>query len=251
MRNPHLLDRNVRKALMHALDREKLAQSLWFDYGKAADSFLSPQDPNYKPGPGSLKYDLNQADQLLKDSGWMSDAAGKRTKNGQFLTVSIMTLSDPQRLKIAQFVQQSWQKIGIVVEIVEVLDRAEFFSNVHKARFKDSALFSWSSAPDVIPWTIFHSSQIPSSKNNYHGGNVGGWFNKDVDDLLKELLTIYDVAEKKEKYEAIGREFEADLPVLPLFFKPVVVAVAPEIDGFLVSGHLFQSSLYFQSWEIK
>ena len=60
----------VRKALARAIDKAKLLNSIWGDYGTLIGSFVPPTDPWYVDLTGVDAYDLESAKALLAEAGY-------------------------------------------------------------------------------------------------------------------------------------------------------------------------------------
>lgn len=70
---PALLDRRVRRAIVHGIDRETLAQVVSAGGSGFTEIFLSPSDPLYEQAQRAITkypYDPNRALALLQDAGW-------------------------------------------------------------------------------------------------------------------------------------------------------------------------------------
>ena len=80
-------DLRVRQALSAAIDREGLAQSLYF--GHAAATY-GPLPPNYKWYDTGVEqfnqFDLDKAKSLLEEAGWTEGSGGIREKAGKKLS---------------------------------------------------------------------------------------------------------------------------------------------------------------------
>ncbi|MGY0234679.1 peptide ABC transporter substrate-binding protein [Longispora urticae] len=69
--NPKFANADVRKAISMAIDREEIVKTIFKGSRKAADSFVSPVVPGYKPGAGgdAVKFDPTKAKALLDGAG--------------------------------------------------------------------------------------------------------------------------------------------------------------------------------------
>ena len=89
-------DREVRQALLYALDREAMVQSLLDGLGEVAMGIHPPLSAGYAPDRTRTRYeyDPEKATALLAQAGW-TDTNGDGTvdKNGQELKFELVTLS--------------------------------------------------------------------------------------------------------------------------------------------------------------
>src|SRR5438309_881351 len=89
-------DARFRKALMHAIDRDEMAETLVYGLGTVAHSFLNPNQPLYQDIEARLvryDYDPRRAAQLIEAQGYMRGADGVfHDAAGTLLELNIMNL---------------------------------------------------------------------------------------------------------------------------------------------------------------
>src|SRR5690606_36579923 len=77
-------DPRVRRAIVHAIDRERIAAGLFGDEGEAALSPLPPSVREHSESVRPLAHDPEAARRLLEEAGWRdSDGDGIREKGGR------------------------------------------------------------------------------------------------------------------------------------------------------------------------
>ena len=90
--NPILADVRVRRALVHALDREAISTRLFAGRQPVADTSVNPLDTVYDAGVRKYAYDPAAAKRLLDEAGWTERRGGIRhNAAGQRLTLEIMS----------------------------------------------------------------------------------------------------------------------------------------------------------------
>ena len=93
---PQLAEKEVRQAMMHALDRQRIIDDLWNGAATVAHSNLSPKFDFYSlDGDESLtRYDYNPdgAKELLEGAGWVEGDDGIREKDGVKLSFTCSQL---------------------------------------------------------------------------------------------------------------------------------------------------------------
>ena len=112
-----LQDVNVRKAIVMAVDREKIIKDLLGGRTKVSATFWEGTpyaDPNAKP----LPYDKAGAEKLLDDAGWKKGADGIRAKGGVKLKLRYVTTTKDVRKNTQVLVQQMLKEVGVEVELI-------------------------------------------------------------------------------------------------------------------------------------
>jgi len=106
IQNP-LTDINIRKAILHAVDREKIAQQLLEDYGDVLDSLFNEKSFYYYPAWEQYNYDPQLAMEYLKKAGY-------GPQNPLYLTIGYSEKSIA-RAEIAEIIRDDLSSIGIYV----------------------------------------------------------------------------------------------------------------------------------------
>ena len=68
--NPVLADVRVRRAVLHAMDRETLVNKRFAGMQPVATTWVNPLDPNYTKDVPTYAFDRAKAKALLADAGW-------------------------------------------------------------------------------------------------------------------------------------------------------------------------------------
>ena len=115
--HPALQDVNVRRAIVMAIDREKIVKELLGGRTKVSGTFWEGTpyaDPSLKP----LGYDPAGAKKLLDEAGWKVGADGIRAKDGVKLKLRYVTTTRDVRKNTQVIVQQMLKDVGIEVELI-------------------------------------------------------------------------------------------------------------------------------------
>ena len=172
---PALADRRVREALILGLDREAITKSLFADRQKVADSFVNPLDAGYSADTPRYRHDPTRAAILLEAAGWHAQPSGiRRNPAGQELSLELKTTAGNRtRELVEQVLQSQWRRIGVDIRIRNEPARVLFGETVPHRRF-DMAMYAWISAPESVPRSTLHSSEIPDAANGFAGQNAPG-----------------------------------------------------------------------------
>lgn len=87
---PPLDDPDVRRALLLALDRQELVDTVLSDAFEPATSVLASTTPGYTDLSDRLAFDPEEAGRILDDAGWTAGPDGIRVKDGEPLAVEVI-----------------------------------------------------------------------------------------------------------------------------------------------------------------
>lgn len=249
--NQALRDIRVRRALLHALNREELATRLFGRPHPVAHSPVNPSDPNYDPAVPTYPYDAAKAGLLLDAAGWRLDDRGvRRNGRGEALSVDIVTTAGNRSRELAQQVLQSqWQAVGVTVTL-RLLSPRVFFSELLHRQLPSMALFAWPTAPQQPPRSTLHSSQIPSAATAGAGYNVAGYRNPEADRLIEAIEIEFDDDRRARLWSRLQTLYAEDLPALPLFFRVEPHVLPAWLDGVSPTGHQYPSTLWVEDWRV-
>lgn len=164
--NPILKDNRVRQALVYAINREELVNALFEGKQQVAEHLIFPKDPWYTNDPQVIKvyrYSRREAQKLLDEAGWIPGADGIRVKNGQRLTLTLMTTAGNKSRELVQvYLQEQWKQAGIEVNIKNEPARVYFSETTKKRKFQAMAMYAWVSSPEKNPKANLSSKNIPT-----------------------------------------------------------------------------------------
>ena len=218
--NPFFTDARVRKALMHALDRETFIETVARGQARQGISVFHPDTVWANPDLSPRRYDPELAASLLDEAGWTdSDGDGIRDREGRpFAFTLLMPVSTMELTRqIAVWQQDSWQKLGIEVEI----ERIEFqvFRKRRNAGDFDVASFYLGLTPDPDQvYDLFHSSAAESGWNFY------GLDDARIDALLDAARATFEPERRLALYAELQEALYEEEPIgFTLMFKSPVL----------------------------
>ena len=253
-------DVRVRQAIALCVDRERIAREA-LPYGEATvvHSYIAPEHPLYAGDRlYHWDYDPSGGQSLLEEVGWRDeDGDGIREAHdvvditsGTPFSVTLLTTGDyPARERVAHILVENLAACGIRLA-VQYLPDEEFFADGPDGpvlgRQFDLALFSWLNGLDA-PCEIYLSSQIPRAENWWAASNDPGYASADYDAACQSALAALPGTDDYTLFHReVQRIFSHDLPVLPLYFVPKLVATRPG-----VSGVVLDPSEYLDLWNIE
>jgi peptide/nickel transport system substrate-binding protein len=215
---------NVRKALMHGLDREEMIYLYYLDHAAVTDTPISPSSYLYDKGLPTQGYDKEKSKLLLTQEGYERDGkTGLMTKNEIPLAFTlIINAENRDRVKIAGEIKKMYKEIGVEVTVQE-FDRATYLSKIETRQY-DAFLGGWQLSYALDLSFAFHSSQAIS------GQNYVNYKDSKMDELLQQsfLATESNIL---ESYAALQQFFAEQNPYISLYFKKKVLLTKGKITG--------------------
>lgn len=248
---PTFKDINLRKALMHATDRNTINTVIFSGKQPVASSDINPLDTVYTEDTIKYAYDLTTAATLLDGAGWKLRPDGFRyNAKGDKLQIILSTTSgNKTRETILQAIQSDWKKAGIDSVIQNQPARVLFGDTMRERRFKGGVMYAWMSAPRNIPKTTLHSSMIPTAANNYGGQNYAGYNNPKMDKIIDDLEVVCDADKNLALWHDLQKIYADELPALPLYYRAEPFIVPVWLTGIVPTGHLNPSTIWIENWK--
>ena len=205
--HPALQDVNVRKAIVMAVDREKIIKELLGGRTKVAVTFWDGT-PYADPSAKALAYDPEGAKKLLDEAGWKVGADGIRAKGGVKLKLRYATTTKDVRKNTQVLVQQMLKDVGVAVDLLN--HSSDIFWNSYGDKGPIATgqydIAEWSTCPsfpdpDSAGWLC---KEVPSDQNPA-GGNWQFFCDKDLDALFNKQATTVDATARVPIFYEISK----------------------------------------------
>lgn len=225
LHDPILAKREVRQAIAHAIDRERINRDVMRGYAVSTDTMLSQGHWARAENLPAYPYDPRRAKQLLDQAGYRDpDGDGPRPR----FKLVFKTSTDAEANTRAEVMQQMLKQVGIDVEI-QSSELGKFLEDIGKGNFQMYSLSrNGVSDPDFY-YVIFYSKNMPPE-----GQNRGYYSNPRVDQLLLEGRSTFDREKRKKAYVEIQKILQEDLPYLSLYHQANVAIMRKNVDGFVI-----------------
>ncbi|WP_378739322.1 ABC transporter substrate-binding protein [Nocardia brasiliensis] len=149
-----LRDPAVRQALLPAIDRKQLVDTVLGPQFKAATSTLASSTPGYQDLSARLAHDPERARGILDQAGWVPGGDGIRVKNGERLSFSVIfSQVFAGNQAIIELVQQQLRQVGVELKL-DLLSLAETTARQNAKDF-DSTYYNTTRADGDILRTTF------------------------------------------------------------------------------------------------
>ncbi len=221
--NP-LNDINVRKAIFHAVDRERIVDELFGDYGKVLNSLFVESSPFFNPSWSEYDYDLKKAKEYLDMTSYDID-------NPLYLDISTINNSNSKKI-IEGIIQEDLRKIGIHVWIFNK-DPKQFYQEYVRIGDYELGLWSLYNYNGTNLKNTFYSTKIPpmETEDNPECENFYWYENLEIDSLFDGLPieTGTGSVQEKDNYFQIQDILAKDAAVLPLYSRIFSIAYSDKI----------------------
>ena len=240
---PYLADRDVRCALLQAIDTVDLIEVV---AGGAATPSIGPFTPGqegFLTDNGYLGYDPDAAAEAI--AAWTAE-------NGP-LTINYSTTPTVTNLQTAQYLAGEWGAIGVNVTI----DQIEQSTLINNALFADPAFdaFGWRNHAGLFvdsQYFWWHSSSVTESPLSL---NFGRLTDPVIDELLELSRSEFDEDVRRGYAEDINRRFASECFIIPtsqtkwgVFHQPAVQNIGrspvPDDTTFLRDGAGFPGQVW-------
>jgi len=222
---PFLAEREVRQALLYAVDRQSLIDQVLGGQGIVAHSVVLPNTWAYYPDLPRYAYDPQRARSLLEQAGWHHPGSADdwvRRRQGVQLAFSLLVDgANTTHVRLAEEMARQWAEAGVQVHVEPGLSQERLQLGRYMAALVESEL-----PPDPDPYPIWHSTQVSGRGQNYTGFN-----NREADELMEEGRRITDVKQRTQLYRGFQEIWAQELPALPLYHPVYNYALERGIGG--------------------
>jgi peptide/nickel transport system substrate-binding protein len=221
--HPILGDRELRRALVMAVDRKAVVQSVFDTLGLVGHGPVTRALPTSDTTIG-LPYDTARAAHTLDSLGWKRGADGIRARAGKRLAFSLMTpVSSAIRSKLAVLLQEQWRRAGADVRI-ESLEANTFGERMEDRKF-DAALNAW----HIDPTPSSVREEWASSEIKKGGYNETSYRSAPFDAVIDSAVVEPDPSRSIALYRRAYRILTEDAPAMWIYELRNVHGVSPRI----------------------
>lgn len=240
LKDPVLSKVQVRRAIAHAIDREKIVRDLLRDHGVPTDTMFGQGHWARAENLPAYPYDPNRAKQLLDEAGYKDpDGDGPQPR----FSLSFKASTDTETNLRAQMMQQMLQQVGVKVDI-QTSEFGTFLEDVAKGNFQMYSLSRNGIADPDFYYVIFYSKNTPPE-----GQNRGYYNSPRVDRLILEGRSTFDRNKRKQIYAEIQRIVQEDLPYVSLYHQVNVAVMDKGLEGYTMYPAGFWLGIPQMSWQ--
>ncbi len=206
-------DLNVRLALEYATDTEAISQGIYGGLQEPATSYFSPEVPYTDTGIEPYSYDLERANELLEEAGWIwEDGEAARVKEGRPLEIDLIYDSSVTRDRdIGLILQSQYAKAGIQMNIVPQ-DSQVYRQNWAAGEFGLLIYSSWGGSYE--PYATLAAMAADGDKFNTVQKGMSN--KEELDRVMLDCLSQRDPVKLQENFRYIMESFHREAVYVPL-----------------------------------
>jgi peptide/nickel transport system substrate-binding protein len=222
--SPLLGDRDARRALVMAVDRESVVHNVFDTLGLVAHGPATRILPTSDTTIG-IPYDPERAARMLDSLGWKRGADGMRARGTIPLSFSLMVpASSSIRKSIAVVLQEQWRKAGVKVNI----DQLEL--NTFGARMDDRKFEALLNAWHIDPTPSSVREEWASSEIRKGGYNATSYRSPAFDAVIDSAVREMNPTKSVELYRRAYRILTEDAPAMWVYELRSVQGASPRIQ---------------------
>ncbi|HYT03600.1 MAG TPA: ABC transporter substrate-binding protein [Gemmatimonadales bacterium] len=241
--HPLLADRELRRALVMATDRERLLRNVFGDLAKVPPGPMAQLTWIWDPEIRELPHDSARAARLLTRLGWTdSNGDGVRDRGDTVLSLRLLVpTTSALRRQYARLLQEQFRTMGVDVQLDEV-DFSLFQERARAGRF-DALLNGWNTDPTP-------SSGIPQTWTTAGLGrsNYGRYANPAFDTLVNRAVRAADRTQARRIWRAAIELLNQDAPAIFLYAPDNIAAVHRRVTGVAIRPDSWLALL--RTWRI-
>lgn len=221
-------DQLVRQALVLAVDRRQIVQTVFGRYSPVATGPLAASTFGYAPETSLGEYDPAQAVELLIADGWSRAHIEDRwIKQGQPLLLKLVVPNWGSNPEVGQLVANAWEQLGAEVELQVMLGFGPLTQAQAEGDYHAIGFNNFGSDPDLLR-PFFYS-----------GGffNWGGTHDPELDRLLEQAAAAYNSDEvRSQLVERVQQQINDQFLVLPIRDYVNLVGINRRVEGLRFSA---------------
>lgn len=237
-RVPFLGEAEMRKALLHGINRQYLVDHINQGQAIIADGPIFPKTWAYYDGLSRYDFDQDLAIEMIRDLGYTFSGEGATTRtneDGDRLELDLIYPDTEIHRLIAQSIQGNWLKLGIDVTL-EALSYTELINVLDKREYQAALVdLNLTSMPDPDPYPFWHQTQATG------GQNYSMWNDRQASEYLEQARIILDTGDRARLYRNFQVRFFDQLPALPLYYPVYTYGISADVKGVRI-GPIFEPS---------
>lgn len=220
---PIVANLEFRRALLEAIDRQEMTDTINYGLGPIAHTWLQPDRPEYRAVESRIvryEFDPRRAARIIEDLGYARGADGLfRAVSGETLRLELRTTD--QRLiqpRSAFSVADYWKRLGIDVTTNNVPNQL-IPDREYRSTFPAFELVAGGISARSTSVANWLGSSTPLPETRFVGGNRSRYRNPDLDTAIRKYLGTVPLPERLEALGEIIHHQTENLTIMTLFYE--------------------------------
>jgi peptide/nickel transport system substrate-binding protein len=229
---PVVTDLRYRRAMIHAVDRASMVETIQAGRGTVAHSLVIPSIPEYRDVEAAAvryDYDPRRSVQLIEELGYSRGADGfMRDAAGRTLSQELRTTKEAHNEAALYPVADYWQRIGVQVDPM-VIPPQRISDRPFRAQFP---AFEVIGQPNTVKaLSRLRLAQTPLPEGNFVGVNRARYMSPELDAMLERFYTTIPLRERAQPLREVVQHMTEQLVWMGLYHE-----VNPSLIGNRLTG---------------
>ncbi len=242
--HPALSDPAVKKALSMAINREILVGAGYGEAGKPTCNIVpAPAIYSSPNNDDCLVQDIEGANKLLDDAGWVMGSDGVREKDGVKLSFLYQTSTNSVRQATQALVKDWWSQIGVEAELRNISANVFFGGDpaspdTFQKFYADVQEYAnqFDGADPEKYLAGWKCDKIPTPANGWQGENIVRYCNPEYDALVEELGKTAKLEDRAEIAIKLNDMLTRDFAQIPIIYRGALSASSVTLDGVKINA---------------
>lgn len=234
--NQILEDKEVRKAISYAINRENIIGTIYNNKYKI--SYYPLDYGSYLNGDESgISYNTNKAIETLENAGWeVRNGKWQKVENYRTKTINLKLVvqeSNQSRSAIADMIKASLEEINIKVTLIKAND------NLYQTYLQNKNY-------DMILTGVSESAN-PNLALYFGADNLANYNNDEINQIMSEVKNITKEEMLIEKYKSVKEIYNEEIPYIGLYNSYYAIISSWNLKG-NISGNWYNIFKDIDNW---
>jgi peptide/nickel transport system substrate-binding protein len=225
-------DLRFRRALIHAVDRQEIVDSMQAGVGGVAHHYIGPDWAEYREiEPALVKYDYDprRATQLIESIGFAKGPDGVyRDPGGQRFSVEIRTTQVDINSKSSFTVADYWQRFGVPTDVA-IVPPQRTNEREYRSTYPGFELIRPNST--ITSFETLKGSESPLPETNWAGANRSRYRNAELDGLIERYFLTIPTRDRMQVLTEIVHHMTDQLVIMGVVYDPPLRLVANRVKN--------------------
>ena len=240
-----LSDVRLRQALMHAFNRQGLADTFLAGTSPPAHAIVGGLHPRAHEIAVKYEYDLRRANQLMEEMAWTKgpegiwqDASGRRMD-----TFEVRGIQEEEiRVQATIASEADWKAFGIPTTLV-MLPANHGRGDEYIHTWPATRTAGIAAGPIAGLFSYFHSSRVRTPENRFRGGNGPRYISTELDNSIDRAIATVPRAERELLIEQAVLHMTQNAITIGVYYNPYSNGVSNRLIN------VTTSSTYAHGWD--